>query len=95
MVTFLMNQVDLTEKPQPASNIPEPKFFSFPTATGKLTSTGTNNKLLVEVASEQKPINYHLCLFHYQHIRILYLVVKYNMKNIKPYSFFDTKVSDP
>ncbi len=51
-----------------------------------------NSKQLVELAAEQKHINYFLCLFHYQLIRILYLIIKYNIKSAKPYSFFDTKV---
>ena len=56
-------------------------------------SSSNASKLFVEQAAEQKNINYHLCLFHYQLIRILYLIVKYNMKSVKPLSFFDTKVS--
>ncbi len=50
------------------------------------------SKQLVETAAEQKHINYYLCLFHYQLIRILYLIIKYNIKSAKPLSFFDTKV---
>lgn len=50
------------------------------------------SKQLVELAAEQKHINYNLCSFHYQLIRILYLIAKYNMKSVKPYAFFDTKV---
>ena len=49
-------------------------------------------KQLVELAAEQKNVNYYLCLFHYQLIRILYLISKYSMKSVRPYSFFDTKV---
>ena len=56
-------------------------------------SSTSSPKLLVELASEQKHVNYHLCLFHYQLIRILYLIAKYNMKSVKTLSFFDTKVS--
>ena len=52
----------------------------------------TNSKLFVELAAEQKHVNYHLCLFHYQLIRILYLIVKYNMKPVRPLQFFDPKV---
>jgi hypothetical protein len=58
------------------------------------SSTKINNgKQLAETASEQKPVNYHLCLFQYQLIRILYLIIKYSMKSARPLSFFDTKVS--
>ena len=56
------------------------------------SSTPLSSKLFVELASEQKHVNYHLCLFHYQLIRILYLIAKYNMKPVKLLSFFDTKV---
>lgn len=57
-----------------------------------LKNSSEKCKQLVELAAEQKPINYHLCLFQYQLIRILLLIVKYKMKSVKPYSFFDTKV---
>ena len=50
------------------------------------------SKQLVETAAEQKHVNYYLCLFHYQLIRILYLIIKYNIKSAKPLAFFDTKV---
>ena len=55
-------------------------------------SMATTSKQLVELAAEQKSINYFLCLFHSQLIRILYLTAKYNIKSVKPLSFFDTKV---
>ncbi len=48
-------------------------------------------KQLVELAAEQKHVNYSLCLFHSQLIRILYLIVRYNMKLVRPLAFFDTK----
>ncbi|RNA40948.1 rab3 GTPase-activating non-catalytic subunit-like, partial [Brachionus plicatilis] len=48
---------------------------SSPTDTqGKIKNS--SNKQLVELAAEQKPVNYHLCLFQYQLIRILYLIGK-------------------
>jgi hypothetical protein len=50
-------------------------------------------KQLIELASEQKHINYQLCLFQYQLLRILFLAIKYNMKSVKPFSFYDTKVN--
>ena len=60
---------------------------------GKLKNSNTTPKLLVELAAEQKHVNYHLCLFQYQLIRILFLIVKYKIKPAKPYSFYDTKVN--
>jgi hypothetical protein len=54
--------------------------------------SSNSSKQLVEKAAEQKHINYHLCLFHTQLVKILYLIVKYNIKPVKPLSFFDTKV---
>lgn len=48
-------------------------------------------KQFVELAADQKHVNYFLCLFQMQLIRILYLIIKYNMKHTRPYSFFDTK----
>jgi hypothetical protein len=51
-----------------------------------------SNKQLVESAAEQKHINFHICLLQYQLIRIIYLIIKYNMKSVKPLTFFDTKV---
>jgi hypothetical protein len=60
----------------------------------KMLPNSSSSKLLVELASEQKHVNYHLCLFHYQLIRILYLISKYNMKSVRPLSFFDTKVKN-
>ena len=56
------------------------------------SSPSHSSKQLVETAAEQKHINYHLCLFHNQLVKILYLIVKYNIKPVKPLSFFDTKV---
>jgi hypothetical protein len=53
--------------------------------------SSSSSKQLVELAAEQKQANYHLCLFHYQLVRILYLITKYNMKTVHPYAFFDTK----
>jgi hypothetical protein len=57
-----------------------------------LSITTSKNKQLVEIAAEQKHVNYFLCLFHSQLIRILYLITKYDMKSTRPLSFFDTKV---
>lgn len=62
------------------------------TSSDKLSSINNSNKPLVEIASDQKHINYHLCLFQYQIVRILYLIQKYNLKSVRPLSFFDTKV---
>ena len=54
--------------------------------------TGSSSKQLVEVASEQKHVNYHLCLFQYQLVRILYLTIRYNLKSVRPLSaIFDSK----
>lgn len=66
------------------------------TRTEKSNDSSSHNgsKQLVELAAEQKHVNYHLCLFHYQLVRILYLVIKYNIKPVKIFSFFDTKVID-
>lgn len=61
-------------------------------STNSLSSLASSSKQLVELAAEQKFVNYHLCAFHYQLIRMLYLIIKFNMKPVKPYSFFDTKV---
>jgi hypothetical protein len=57
------------------------------------TASATSNKQLVELAAEQKYINYHLCLFHYQFIRLLYFLIKYNIKPVRALAFYDTKVS--
>lgn len=57
---------------------------------GKIKNS--SSKQLVEMAAEQKHVNYQLCLFQYQLIRILFLIVKYKMKSVRPYQFFDTKV---
>lgn len=59
--------------------------------TKSIEASNFNHKQLVELAAEQKYVNYHLCSFHCQLVRILYLVIKYNIKPVKPYSFFDTK----
>jgi hypothetical protein len=49
-------------------------------------------KQLVEQAAEQKHVNYHLCVFHYQLIRILFFIMKFNIKPTRPFAYFDTKV---
>jgi hypothetical protein len=61
-------------------------------ASSSISNFSSFQKPLVEIAAEQKHVNYHLCLFHYQLLRILYLIAKYDMKSVRPYAFFDTKV---
>ena len=56
------------------------------------SSVISSSKQFVELAAEQKYVNYHLCLFHYQLVRILFFIMKYSMKLIRPLALFDTKV---
>ena len=57
-------------------SIPTNMYLSLGNRSEK-SEPGVKNlsKPLVEVAAEQKHVNYHLCLFHYQLVRILYLIV--------------------
>ena len=86
----------------PSSSSPSNDLVSESTSTTTMTTSNTTSttaqnsiinstKPLVELACEQKYVNYHLCLFQYQLIRILYLTIRYNLKSVRPLSFFDTK----
>lgn len=64
-----------------------------PSSSSLSSMSGSGSKQLVELAAEQKHVNYHLCAFHYQLVRMLFLIIKFNMKPVKPFAFFDTKVT--
>ncbi len=49
---------------------------------------------LVEMAVDQKDVNSELVEHHYSLGVILHAVFAFNMRGVKPLSFFDTKVSD-
>lgn len=57
----------------------------------KPTSLANDTKSLSEKSAEQKHINYHLCLFHTQLVRVLLFIIKFNIKTIRPLSLYDTK----
>ncbi|CAF0721618.1 unnamed protein product [Didymodactylos carnosus] len=46
---------------------------------------------VIELIMEQKQVNPHLVWHHYKLIRLLYYIMYYHMKSIKPMSMFDTK----
>ena len=48
-------------------------------------------KQVIEQAAEQKHVNYHLCVFHSQLIRILYFIMKFKIKPTRPFAYFDAK----
>ncbi|CAF0801180.1 unnamed protein product [Adineta steineri] len=46
---------------------------------------------LLELVMEQKPANGHLVLHHDKLIHILYYLMNYHIKSVKPFSLFDSK----
>ncbi len=59
-----------------------------------ISSTSEQNdqqSTLLELVMEQKPANGHLVLHHDRLIHILYYLMYYHMKSIRPFSLFDSK----
>ncbi|UJR30170.1 hypothetical protein I4U23_017710 [Adineta vaga] len=65
-------------------------FVNLYTTSLALEQNDQQNSLL-DIVMEQKPANGHLVLHHDKLILILYYLMYYHIKSIRPYSLFDTK----